>query len=139
MAMGWGLVDMAGQHFVLATGAAPGTQTRLALLPEENVAVAVLCNATSADELALWRIEWQTFAAMIPGFPAPPAIPSETPAAFVPPPELAGEWQGLVQTHQGDKPLKLSIKSAQELSIENRRPPGKAGPHPDAARPAAIP
>lgn len=128
MAMGWGIVDMAGRHFVLATGAAPGTQSRLALLPEENVAVAVLCNATSADELALWRIEWQTFAAMIPGFPAPPAIPSETPEAFVPPPELAGEWQGLVQTHQGDKPLKLSIKSAQELSIEIDGRPGRLVP-----------
>jgi len=118
MAMGWGVVDLAGLRFVIASGGAPGTQSRLALLPDKNMAVAILCNASSSNELALWKIEWETFAAMDPGFPAIPAIPEEKPAAFVPPQELLGEWHGTVETFQGNRPMKLSVKSGREIAIE---------------------
>jgi CubicO group peptidase (beta-lactamase class C family) len=128
MAMGWGVVDLAGNHFVVASGGAPGTQTRLTLLPEKNMAVAILCNASSSDELALWKIEWETFAAMVPGFPGIPAIPEEKPAAFVPPQELLGDWQGTVQTFQGNRTMKLSAKSGGEIAIELDGQPG--GPIP---------
>ena len=92
------------------------------------MAVAILCNASSSDELALWKIEWETFSAMAPGFPAVPAIPEEKPAAFVPPQELLGEWQGTVQTFQGNRPMKLSVKSGREIAIELDGQPG--GPVP---------
>ena len=128
MAMGWGVVDLAGHRFIIASGRAPGTQTRLTLLPEKNMAVAVLCNTNPSDELALWKIEWETFAAMVSGFPAIPAIPEEKPVAFVPPPELLGEWQGSVQTFRGDRPMKLSAKSSGEIAIELDGKPG--GPIP---------
>ncbi len=45
MAMGWGVVDLASHRFVIASDSAPGTQTRLTLLPEKNMAVSILCNA----------------------------------------------------------------------------------------------
>ena len=128
MAMGWGIIGLAGHRFVIASGSAPGTQTRLTLLPEKNMAVAVLCNANPSDEYALWKIEWETFAAMVPGFPAIPAIPEEKPAAFVPPAELLGEWQGTVQTFQGNRSMKLSVKSGGEIAIELDGRPG--GPIP---------
>jgi len=128
MAMGWGVVDVARHHFVIASGAAPGTQTRLALLPEKNMAVAILCNATSSDEVALWKIEWETFAAMVPAFPGIPAIPEQKPAAFVPPQELLGEWQGAVHTYRGTTPMKLSVRSGGEIAIELDGQPG--GPIP---------
>jgi CubicO group peptidase (beta-lactamase class C family) len=128
MAMGWGVIDLAGNRFVIASGGAPGTQTRLTLLPEKNMAVAILCNASSSDEMALWKIEWETFAAMVPGFPGIPAIPEEKPAAFVPPQELLGEWQGTVQTFQGDRPMKLSAKNGGQIAIELDGRPG--GPIP---------
>lgn len=118
MAMGWGIVDLAGYHFVIASGAAPGTMSRLALIPEKNLAVALLCNASASDELALWKIEWETFAALIPDFPGIPAIPEAKPEAFVPPPDLLGEWQGTVQTYQGNVPMRLSVKSDRRISIE---------------------
>ena len=128
MAMGWGVVDLAGNRFVVASGGAPGTQTRLTLLPDKNMAVAILCNASSSEEMALWKIEWVTFAAMVPGFPGIPAIPEERPAAFVPPQVLLGEWQGTVQTFQGNRHMKLSAKSGGEIAIELDGQPG--GPIP---------
>lgn len=118
MAMGWGVVDLAGHRFVISSGAAPGTQSRLTLLPEQNVAVAIVCNASLPDDLTLWKIEWETFAAMLPGFPRIPAIPERKPAAFVPPQELLGEWQGAVHTYQGDTPVRLSARSGGEIAIE---------------------
>jgi len=117
MAMGWGVIDLAGQHFVIASGSAPGTISRLTLIPEKNLAVAILCNASLSDELALWKIEWEAFSAMVPNFPERPAIPEDKPSAFVPPRELVGEWQGTVQTYQGRVPMTLSVKSGQEISI----------------------
>jgi len=65
MGMGWGVVDLDGVRFVIASGAAPGTMSRLTLIPASNVAVALLCNASLPDEFALWKIEWETFAALV--------------------------------------------------------------------------
>jgi hypothetical protein len=92
--------------------------SRLTLIPEKNLAVALLCNASLPDELALWKIEWETFAAMNPDFPAIPAIPEDKPPAFVPPWELVGEWRGAVQTYQGHVPMTLVVKGGREISIE---------------------
>lgn len=117
MAMGWGVLGLAGRRFVIASGAAPGTMSRLALIPEKNLAVALLCNASLPDEYALWKIEWETFAAMIPDFPGRPAIPNNEPPTFVPPPELVGEWEGAVETYQGRVPASLSVKSGQEMAV----------------------
>jgi len=128
MAMGWGVIDLAGRRFVIASGAAPGTQTRLTLLPGENKAVAILCNASSPDEFALWKIEWETFAAMVPGFPERPTIPERKPADFVPPQQLLGEWEGTVQTHQGSTPMRLSARSGGDIAIVLDGRPG--GPIP---------
>ena len=128
MAMGWGVVDLAGHRFVIASGAAPGTQSRLTLFPDKNKAVAILCNASLSDAYVPWRLEWETFAAMVPGFPAPPAIPDEKPAAFVPPQELLGEWQGLVRTYQGSTPIELSVRDGGRIAIELDGRPG--GPIP---------
>jgi len=118
MAMGWGIIDLAGQYFVIASGSAPGTMSRLTLIPEKNLAVAILCNASLSDELALWKIEWKTFAAMAPNFPEIPAIPEDKAPAFVPPRELVGEWQGAVQTYQGHVPMTLSVKGGREITVE---------------------
>ena len=128
MAMGWGVVDVAGHRFAIASGAAPGTLARLTLLPEKNMAVAILCNASLSDEYALSKIEWATFAAMIPTFPGIPATPEQKPAAFVPPQELLGAWQGTVHTYQGDTPMRLSVRNGREIAIELGGQPG--GPIP---------
>lgn len=124
MSMGWGVIDLAGIRFFIASGAAPGTMSRLTLIPASNVAVAILCNASLLDEYALWKIEWETFAALAPNFPARPEIPENKSPAFEPPAELLGEWEGSVQTYEGTLPLTLSIRSAREISIELDGRPG---------------
>jgi len=124
MGMGWGVLDLAGVRFVIASGSAPGTMSRLTLIPASNVAVALLCNASLPDEFALWKIEWETFAALVPDFPVRPEIPENKIPAFEPPRELLGEWEGSVRTYQGTLPLKLSVRSAQEISIELDGRPG---------------
>lgn len=118
MAMGWGIIGLAGQRFVIASGSAPGSMSRLTLISEKNLAVALLCNASLSDELALWKIEWETFAALIPRFPEIPAIPEDKPPAFAPPKELVGEWQGTVQTYQGHVPMTLWVKGGPEIAVE---------------------
>jgi len=118
MAMGWGVVDLAGRRFVITSGSGLGTQTRLSLLPEKNLAVAILCNANPPDEFLPWKVEWETFSAMIPGFPPIPAIPAQKPDAFAPSQELLGNWQGQVQTHQGILPITLSVGGDGKIGIE---------------------
>lgn len=117
MSMGWGILDLAGVRFVIASGAAPGTISRLAFIPEKEMAVAVLCNASLADEFSIWKIEWETFAALIPGFPERPAIPAGKPSPFRPPQALVGEWHGSAHTYQGAVPLSLSIGSDGQASV----------------------
>ena len=119
MAWGWATVDVAGYRFLLSTGSAPGTQTRLALIPAKDVAVAILVNSSSTENLAAWKIEWATFAALLPGFPEPPRprIPAEQPRTFSPPPEIQGEWKGTIKTYQGEVPFRLSV-AGQVLKIE---------------------
>jgi hypothetical protein len=138
MAMGWGILYLAGQHFVIASGSAPGTISRLTLIPEKNLAVAILCNASLSDEVALWKIEWETFAALVPHFPERPAIPEVNPPVFIPPRELVGEWQGTVQTYQGRVPITLSVKGGQEISIELAGRTGGPIPMTTALGPLAV-
>jgi hypothetical protein len=116
--MGWGVLDLAGRRFVISSGSSLGTQTRLTLLPEKNMAVAILCNANPPDEFLPWKIEWETFSALIPGFPPIPAIPAQKQDAFAPSQELLGDWQGQVQTYQGSLPMKLSVGGSGKIGIE---------------------
>jgi CubicO group peptidase (beta-lactamase class C family) len=118
MAMGWGVLDLAGRRFVISSGSSLGTQTRLTLLPEKNMAVAILCNTNPPDEFLPWKIEWETFSALIPGFPPIPAIPAQKPDAFAPSQDLLGDWQGQVQTYQGSLPMKLSVGGSGKIGIE---------------------
>jgi hypothetical protein len=138
MAMGWGVLNLAGNRFVITSGAAPGTQARLTLLPDRNLAVAILRNASASDELALWKIEWETLAALIPQFPGVPAIPERKPSTFVPPQELLGDWQGTVQTYQGNTPMSLSARGGGEMAIELGGRPGRPIPFETPLGPLAF-
>jgi hypothetical protein len=85
------------------------------------MAVAILCNARSANETALWRIEWQTFAAMVTGFPGIPAIPEEKPAAFVPP-QAPGRMAGHGAHLSGDRPMGFRPGAAGTLPSNDGQP-----------------
>lgn len=118
MGLGCAVVDLAGVRFVSMTGGMPGTVTRLALIPAENAAVAVLINCGVSEIYTPWDIEWDTFAALIPGFPERPEITGPQQEDAPVPEELHGVWRGTIATYQGDVPAALSISGARNMALE---------------------
>jgi hypothetical protein len=116
--LGWAVVDMKGVRFINITGGMPGTVTRLALVPKENAAVAILINSGIVETYSPWDIEWETFAALIPGFPKKPEIVGVKHEAMPMPAEIEGNWIGVIRTYQGDLAAKLSIRNGQNPALE---------------------
>jgi len=65
-----------------------------------------------------WDIEWETFAAMIPGFPKRPELVAKKEERAPLPAELQGEWKGSIKTYQGDLAAKLYIRSSRNIVLE---------------------
>jgi len=116
--LGWAVVDLQGVRFVNSTGGMPGTVTRLALVPQENAAVAIMINSDLNEIYSPWDIEWETFAAMIPGFPKRPELVAKKEERAPLPAELQGEWKGSIKTYQGDLAAKLYIRSSRNIVLE---------------------
>jgi hypothetical protein len=86
-----------------------GVSTVLVLVPEENLAVAVLSNTDSQ-----WpsTIAIEIVCALLSRQPeefSPPADSVADEPSFAPDPELVGSWRGLVHTYEGEIPLVLEI------------------------------
>ena len=118
LGLGWAIVDLEGVRMVNVTGGMPGTVTRLALIPKENAAVAIMINSGISESYAPWEIERETFTAMIPDFPRGPEIVEESEPAEPLPAALQGEWRGSIETHQGDLPASLTIGEGREMELE---------------------
>jgi len=118
LGLGWATVDLEGVRMVNVTGGMPGTVTRLALMPAENAAVAIMINSGIGDAYAPWEVERETFAAMIPGFPTGPEIVEEREPAAPLPAALQGVWSGSIKTHGGDLPASLTIGEDREMELE---------------------
>jgi CubicO group peptidase (beta-lactamase class C family) len=114
---GCAVVDLEGYRFLVASGGAPGTVTRLALLPARDVAVAIVMNSGISESYSPWDIEWQAFGAVVQGFPRQPRIPSANVAGAQPQPQLVGEWTGTIRTDQGVLPTGLTIRSSRDLRL----------------------
>jgi CubicO group peptidase (beta-lactamase class C family) len=113
---GCAVVDLEGRRFVLATGGAPGTVARLALLPADRVVVAILMNSGVSESYSPWDIEWQAFRAVVPGFPLQPRLPpAVTSSAGLGP--VLGVWTGTIRTGQGDLPVRLAIRGPRDLKL----------------------
>ncbi len=118
LGLGWAAVDLDGVRMVNVTGGMPGTVTRLALIPAESAAVAIVINSGIGDAYAPWEIELATFAAMIPDLPKGPEITTEREPTPPLPAELRGEWKGSVSTHLGDLPARLSVGEGRDMELE---------------------
>ena len=98
-----------GLRVVQHSGGTVGVSTVLALVPEEDLAVAVLSNTDSPwpDAIlieivcALLSLQPEEF------LPAADMAADEAPLA--PDPELVGSWEGFVHTYEGEIPLVLEI------------------------------
>jgi CubicO group peptidase (beta-lactamase class C family) len=118
LGLGWAVIDLDGVRMVNVTGGMPGTVTRLALIPAENAAVAIMINSGIGDAYAPWEIELATFVAMIPDLPKGPEIAPEREPTPPLPAELRGEWRGSVSTHLGDLPARLSVGEGRDMELE---------------------
>ena len=108
--IGWRIsVTEDGLLVVHHSGGMQGASTILALVPDENIAVAALSNTHSPWPEA---IAVQIGRTLLPGrledIPAPGNGPTDRPP-FSPGPELVGSWEGHVHTYRGEISLELEI------------------------------
>lgn len=82
--LGFGVSDFRGRRMIAHDGYDPGVASRLTLLPEDGIAVAILANSTSSA--AVGRITGRVLSALT-NLPAPAPEPRPLPAS-------AGEWVG---------------------------------------------
>jgi len=110
--LGWGVSREQGYRVVSHTGGMPGVATTLKLYPEQNVAIAVLANSSTAVP---HRVAFHVAAAVLPRYnawagDAPPPSGAAS-VAFAPPNELWGEWTGTIRMYDGSTvPLVLMIR-----------------------------
>ena len=91
------------------SGGTAGVSTVLALVPEENLSVAVLSNADSQWPDAILIEILCTLLSRQPEEFLPPADRAADEPPFAPGPELVGLWEGLIHTYEGEIPLVLEI------------------------------
>ena len=107
-------VSEGGLRTLSHNGGMGGVSTTLTLVPDENTAVAVLCNASSG---APHEIKDTILAAVFPGKAEKPETREESeqnqPVAFGP--ELVGEWKGEVHTYRDAIPLVLEVKPSGDV------------------------
>jgi CubicO group peptidase (beta-lactamase class C family) len=108
--IGWFIgVTEDGLRVIQHNGGTVGVSTVLALVPEENLAVAVLSNTHSQwPDVILIEIVC-TLLSCQPGKFLPSVNGTADEPPFVPPPELVGLWEGFVRTDEGEIPLVLEI------------------------------
>lgn len=119
--LGWSSFRLKGLHFVSHSGGMFGVGARLTLLPEKDTVCVVLTNAsTGMQGTDLWDIEWEILRAVVPGFPEAPdrPVPPSPPAAFAPPDELVGVWEGRVRAGGADMPAKLTVEKGGSVRLE---------------------
>jgi CubicO group peptidase (beta-lactamase class C family) len=108
--IGWFVgVTEDGLRVVQHSGGTVGVSTALALVPEENLAVAVLSNTDSQWPDAILIEIVCALSSLQPEEFLPPADSAADRQPFAPSPELVGSWRGLVHTYEGEIPLVLEI------------------------------
>ncbi|MBL8271993.1 serine hydrolase domain-containing protein [Steroidobacter sp.] len=104
--VGFGRREVGGHSVLLHSGGQEGVSSLLVLLPEQRIAVVVLCNSRS-------KLPWQVVDAVLgklvprwPGLPQPQWVP---PPAFSTPSELLGTWQGTLRAYDRTFPVELNF------------------------------
>ncbi len=117
--IGWYIgVTPDGLRVVRHNGGTQGVSTELALLPEENLAVAVLANTQSMwPEAILMEILGTLLPDRLAAFPAPAGGTGGTDGSagaprFAPGRELTGSWEGAAETTAGEVRLSLAVEAS---------------------------
>jgi hypothetical protein len=110
--IGWRIIrDNKGYRTVSHDGGMGGVRTRLMLVPEARLAIAVLCNASNSLPI---EIAESILARCLPDDTNEPETPAKNDVLneappFAPHPALQGEWSGKVHTYSGDVPVQMTI------------------------------
>jgi CubicO group peptidase (beta-lactamase class C family) len=108
--IGWYVgVTEGGLRVVHHSGGTVGVSTVLALVPAEDLAVAVLSDTDSPWPDAILVEILCAFLSLQPEQFLPPADRAADEPPFAPEPELVGSWEGSVHTYEGEVPLVLEI------------------------------
>lgn len=119
--VGWVIDDDELDFRVSHGGGMGGCASKLLMLPNEGIVVAVVANRFKPLS---YTIEREILSEMSPGYadklatydanhPRGAGTPSN--AKFQPVPELLGDWVGTVHTYQGDSPFSLSFRPDGEV------------------------
>jgi CubicO group peptidase (beta-lactamase class C family) len=135
--LGWGQSHLAEYTAYSHGGGMPGVSTNLLLLPEPDIALVMLCNASYRG---LRPIGQAILEVLIPGLkedlaaekkpaPKPPSKSKDTPES------LLGTWTGEILTYEAKIPVELVIDKAKKLNFRfidgqsgNEKPRKSMGP-----------
>ena len=118
--IGWRIVeDNHGYRTVNHDGGMGGVRTRLMLVPEEGIAVAVLCSGRG--ELPA-EISDLILGELCPGFGQVADTDSDNDELnekppFISHPALAGTWRGSVHTYNGELPLEIVVPESGPITV----------------------
>lgn len=121
--IGWSLgKSRTGYRTVSHSGGMPGVSTMLTLVPEQRLAVAVLCNESNG---AVYRMPEEIVQALVEpkeedadkepgGADENSDEPSETQSVS----QLTGHWQGQIHTYEGPIDLKLWVLASGDVHVQ---------------------
>jgi CubicO group peptidase (beta-lactamase class C family) len=114
MAIGWGSVELdSGRRWLITNGSIGGANSMLTLLPDEELAVAVLTNISSsslADETAVRIADIVSvgFAEEV-GEAIGAYEDARAPRPFEPSASVVGEWRGALMNRGNEVPVAMSV------------------------------
>jgi hypothetical protein len=125
--IGWWIQDdFFGYRSVFGAGGTNDSSVILQTIPSEGIVVAVISNTGTTLPNAIVE---QVFSELLPSFRATHAKmaknhPAEQATPKIPGSLLVGEWNGVIETHQGSVPLTFSISPSGEVHAKLGSQPG---------------
>ena len=125
--IGWRIdPDFGGYTLVSHAGGMGGVRTLLLTIPSEKIVTVVLTNGSSASPIVPYTLFADIAASLLPNLEGQAdryradleARAKQKPPAFTVTPELLGQWQGTVHTHQRDLPLTLWFTDAGDIHAQ---------------------
>jgi CubicO group peptidase (beta-lactamase class C family) len=123
-ALGWQIAEPTdGPTIVSHGGGMPGVTTQLALLPESDAAIALLCNRTPSLLASVLAPIQDALVTALLGKDSPPPLRPENPltmerGSFVPPADFVGSWRGAVHTCEGPRDVGMHLAAAGEVRLD---------------------
>jgi CubicO group peptidase (beta-lactamase class C family) len=122
--IGWRVdPDYGGYTLVSHSGGMGGVRTVLVTIPAERIVIVVLTNGSTSSPTVPYTLFADILPSLVPNLEGQAdryrakqqAREEQKPPAYKPIPELLGEWQGTVHTHQRDLPLTLWFTDAGDI------------------------